>query len=424
MKFKIGIVLVLVMLLVMPITARATTTIRVDGIECKVTHYFIDDFESGVQSWRFYDVEGESTTTAWSTVVEDGNTVLRGMDHNWADLQEKEWANYTFKAKFKIIQGTIHFNYRREGSNRYFIGVRSDQLYVQKQISKNFYDLTTSKYLSLDEGWHTFEIRGYDNILNIYIDDELLIEYKDTESPILSGGVAFETLDNSEFLIDDVEIKVIAEKTPAAFIISNLMINPAKVAIGKPVTIAVDVTNVGELEGTYKAILIIDDVRIETKDVTVAGGATETVTFSPVTKDAIGAYAVDVGGQTKTLRVLKTAAFVVSNLVIKSAEVETGKPVVITIDVTNTGEAKDIYPVTLSIDGAEIETVPISVAGGGTETVSFTVIRDEIGTYSVDVDGQTGSFTVTEQKPGLSGFEAVFAIAGLLAVAYLIGRKE
>jgi PGF-CTERM protein len=202
------------------------------------------------------------------------------------------------------------------------------------------------------------------------------------------------------------------------------MINPAKVAIGKPVTIAVDVTNVGELEGTYKAILIIDDVRIETKDVTVAGGATETVTFSPVTKDAIGAYAVDVGGQTKTLRVLKTAAFVVSNLVIKSAEVETGKPVVITIDVTNTGEAKDIYPVTLSIDGAEIETVPISVAGGGTETVSFTVIRDEIGTYSVDVDGQTGSFTVTEQKPGLSGFEAVFAIAGLLAVAYLIGRKE
>jgi hypothetical protein len=124
MKFKIGIVLVLVMLLVMPITARATTTIRVDGIECKVTHYFIDDFESGVQSWRFYDVEGESTTTAWSTVVEDGNTVLRGMDHNWADLQEKEWANYTFKAKFKIIQGTIHFNYRREGSNRYFIGVR------------------------------------------------------------------------------------------------------------------------------------------------------------------------------------------------------------------------------------------------------------------------------------------------------------
>ncbi len=421
MKLKIGIVLVLVMLLVMPIIASATT-IRVDGTECKVTYYFIDDFESGVQNWIFYD-EGKSTT-AWNTMMEGSNTVLRGTGHNWADLSGKEWTDYTFKAKFKIIQGTIHFNYRREGPNRYFIGVRSDQLYVQKQISENFYDLTTSKYLGLDEGWHTFEIRGYDNILNVYIDDELLVEYTDTESPILSGGVAFETLDNSEFLIDDVEIKVIAEKTPAAFTISNLVINPAKVAIGEPVTIAVDVTNTGDLEGTYKATLRIDDVGAETKDVTVVGGAVETVTFSPVTKDAIGTYTVDVGGQTKTLRVLKTAAFVIGNLVIESAEVETGKPVVITVEVTNTGGIKDTYPVTLSIDGAEVETVPISVASGATETVSFTVIKDEIRTYSVDVDGQTGSFTVTEQKPGLPGFEAIFAISGLLAVAYLIRRKE
>ncbi len=280
------------------------------------------------------------------------------------------------------------------------------------------------KYLSLDEGWHTFEIRGYNNTLNIYIDDELLIEYTDAEDPILSGGIAFETLEGSEFLIDDVEIKVIAEATPAAFTVSNLVMNPAKVAIGEPVTIAVDVTNTGDLEGTYKATLRIDDVVIETKDVTIAGGATETVTFSPVTKDAVGAYNVAVGDQVATLRVLKSAAFTVRNLVISPVEVETSKPVKITVDVMNTGETKDVYTVMLNIDGAEVETVPISVAGGATETVSFTIIKDEIGTYSVDVDGQTGSFTVTEQKPGLPGFEAVFAICGLLAVAYLIRRKE
>ncbi len=88
MRFKVGIVLVLVMLLVMPIAASDTTTIRVDGIECKVTHYFIDDFESGVQNWIFYD-EGKSTT-AWNTTMEDDNTVLRGTGHNWADLSGRE----------------------------------------------------------------------------------------------------------------------------------------------------------------------------------------------------------------------------------------------------------------------------------------------------------------------------------------------
>ena len=84
------------------------------------------------------------------------------------------------------------------------------------------FDLTSKKYILLDkDNWHTLEIRGYDNILNVYMDDELLRKYKDTEDPILSGGVAFEVSGESkylpgwgeaEFLIDDVEIKVIIEE--------------------------------------------------------------------------------------------------------------------------------------------------------------------------------------------------------------------
>jgi len=239
--------------------------------------------------------------------------------------------------------------------------------------------------------------------------------------------------DNFVVLIEYIEPRTLAEIIdeklekfilPMPFTISNLVIKPAKVAIGKPVTIAVDVTNTGYLEDTYKAILIIDEGEIETKDVTVAGGATETGSFSPVTKDAIGIYNVAVGDQAGRFRVLKSAAFTVRNLVISPVEVETGKPVKIAVDIMNTGETKDVYTVMLWIDGAEVETIAVTVAPEATETVSFTIIKDEIRTYSVDVDGQTGSFTVTEQKPGLSGFEAVFAIAGLLAVAYLIGRKE
>ena len=174
-----------------------------------VTHYFIEDFESGTQSWSF---GGEGGT--WSTTKEGSNTVLRGVGHNWADLQEKEWSDYIFKAKFKIIKGFIHFNYRvkQEGGHptRYFIGLGSGHVNISKQIRENFYsDLARADNVNLSSGWHIMEIRGYGNTLNVLVDGVLLIKYTDKTSPVLSGGITLETHDDSEYWIDDVEIKVI-----------------------------------------------------------------------------------------------------------------------------------------------------------------------------------------------------------------------
>ncbi|OGF76445.1 hypothetical protein A2926_02530 [Candidatus Giovannonibacteria bacterium RIFCSPLOWO2_01_FULL_44_40] len=182
------------------------------------THYFIDDFETAAKNWDFFGDQGP-TLTAWGTTVIGGNTVLRGTGHYWANLRGKEWTDYIFKTKFKAVKwgDGIHFNFRNKmgerNPTRYFIGVGSGHLYVAKQIGDKFFNnLVEASPISLDSGWHTFEIRGRGNIINIYIDGELLIKYKDTASPILSGGVAFETLDNAEFLIDDVEVRVISEK--------------------------------------------------------------------------------------------------------------------------------------------------------------------------------------------------------------------
>ena len=68
-----------------------------------------------------------------------------------------------------------------------------------------------------DENWHTLEIKGYNNILNVYLDDELLVKHKDTENPFLSGMPGFEIHTGGapitpDYLIDDVEIKVITEE--------------------------------------------------------------------------------------------------------------------------------------------------------------------------------------------------------------------
>jgi len=195
-----------------------------------VTHYFIDDFEGGVRFWNFWAVEETPTTASWdTTTTEDGNTVLRGTGHSWAKLEEKEWDNYIFKFRFKMTKGNwLHANFRNNfvegGLNRYFVSLSEGKwIDLQRQLSPSVSSqiLKSSVYYRFDEGWHTLEIKGYDNILNIYIDNNLLIKYKDTENPVLSGGVAFETSGESkylpsepesEFLVDDVEIKVIVEE--------------------------------------------------------------------------------------------------------------------------------------------------------------------------------------------------------------------
>jgi hypothetical protein len=57
----------------------------------------------------------------------------------------------------------------------------------------------------LDGGWHSIEIRAYKGTINIYIDNILWLLYTDGDY-IESGGVAFETLDNSDCLLDDIEV--------------------------------------------------------------------------------------------------------------------------------------------------------------------------------------------------------------------------
>jgi cyanate permease len=46
----------------------------------------------------------------------------------------------------------------------------------------------------------------------------------------------------------------------AEFTLSNLTINPLQVDIGEPLTITVNLTNVGTAEGTYVANLTVNDV--------------------------------------------------------------------------------------------------------------------------------------------------------------------
>jgi len=95
-----------------------------------------------------------------------------------------------------------------------------------------------------------------------------------------------------------------APPKPAAFTTSALTISPFEVDIGERVTISTLVANTGDLAGSYEVTLKIDNIVVATEDVTLAGGASQKVTFT-IAKDVAGTYQVEVDGQRGEFTVVK-----------------------------------------------------------------------------------------------------------------------
>ena len=89
---------------------------------------------------------------------------------------------------------------------------------------------------------------------------------------------------------------------PAAFTVSALSISPIEVDIEENVTISAQITNTGDLTGSYKVTFRIDGALMETRDVTVAGGTSQILTFT-TTENTAGTYIVTVNGKSDTFTV-------------------------------------------------------------------------------------------------------------------------
>ncbi len=116
------------------------------------------------------------------------------------------------------------------------------------------------------------------------------------------------------------------------------------------------------------------------------------------------------------------AAFSVSNLSIQPAEIEPGETVTITALVANTGGESGSYTVVLKIDGVKEAEETVTIAAGESLDVSFSVTREDPGSYTVEVDGLSGSFTVVVvvAPPGINWALIGGIIAGVVAMGLLI----
>ena len=180
----------------------------------------------------------------------------------------------------------------------------------------------------------------------------------------------------------------------AEFQVSALQVTPTEVVAGQTVNVQAKVKNTGGASGSYTAELIVDGKVVETREVNVGVGATETVSFIYST-NAMGSHNLELEGLNITFTVLKTAQFEISSLIVTPAEVKAGETATIRAEIENVGEVDGVYTYTLTVNGWKIDSWDITVIAGATEIVSLTYSTETAGTYILGVDGKTATLKVS-----------------------------
>jgi len=98
------------------------------------------------------------------------------------------------------------------------------------------------------------------------------------------------------------------EPEPAKFEIISLVINPIEVEVRETAEITAVIQNTGGKEGTYTAILTVNGVEVKTKDIVVAPGVSQGVSFT-LSKEEPGTYRIELGSLSSNLRVIHGPAY-------------------------------------------------------------------------------------------------------------------
>jgi hypothetical protein len=131
------------------------------------------------------------------------------------------------------------------------------------------------------------------------------------------------------------------------------------------------------------------------------------------------------------LAYIHPAVITTTDLLITPEEVDIGETVNISVLVTNTGNLTGNYTVTLKIDNVVVDTANVTLTGRASQRITFAVTRDAAGTYTVNVNGLSGTFIVKappEVEPPINwaligGIIVAIVVAGLLIFFFFRRRR-
>ncbi len=212
--------------------------------------------------------------------------------------------------------------------------------------------------------------------------------------------------------------------------LDNLVITP-EVELGEDITISFDIMNPNNQSITYYARIKVGEISILV-DIELDTYETKTVSHT-ITQLTEGTYDVTVDGLTGSYTVIVTpppptpAEFVVSDLMVLPTEIEEGWTAMISVTVTNIGEAEGSYTVEFKVDGETVESDTVTIPGDSVYYSSFEKTWSA-GTYQVSVEDLTAGFTVSAlPEPDFTIYYLVVVIiivAIVTLVAYWLWKQK
>jgi photosystem II stability/assembly factor-like uncharacterized protein len=144
----------------------------------------------------------------WSVEAQqEAGFALRGRGHSWARCKAGDWGDSTMSLRLCLVRGAIHLNYRVHDTSRYFIGIHSQGLALHKQTGPQSFSgpLARAARQIPPDSFVEVQISGEGGRLQVTLDGQPVLEYRDPQ-PLTHGGIAFETLDESEAWVEAVRV--------------------------------------------------------------------------------------------------------------------------------------------------------------------------------------------------------------------------
>ena len=184
---------------------------------------------------------------------------------------------------------------------------------------------------------------------------------------------------------------------PAAFTVTNLAIYPLEAEVGEPVSISVNITNVGESEGNYTADLTINDLSEGNQTVALTAEESSLVEFS-VTEKAEGNYTVKIADLLGSFKIKPappvTSSITLTRITALPYEAWVGESVTITVTANNPSGSEDSLAVKLAINTIVVETQKITLAAGASTNVIFVYNATVEGIHNVKVNNLVSGFII------------------------------
>ena len=247
---------------------------------------------------------------------------------------------------------------------------------------------------------------------------------------------------------------------PATFNVADLSPEMAEVEPGASVDVSATVSNDGEQEGTQMVELSLDGEVLDSEELTLGAGDSQTVEFTGVAApEEEGDYEHSIASNdseatgTLTVAAAAPADFQVSGLEPAEATAAPGDSVDVSATVSNAGDEEATKTVEIRLDGETVDSEDVTLAGGEEASVSFSATApDEAGDYTHSVwteDSEAeGTLTVEAEEPADDeaaddeaadgnetaddeaadgegpGFGVVVALLAFLGAALLAARRQ